>query len=224
MLWLLVVGVLSAGCGQAQGESDSSSEMCVTDAESSSSVQIEIRNDSQATIWVQGYIPLNDPVGYRPEPVTITSSGASESLVTRPNDCDTACFDEPPTLDCGRECSSVGPLRPGVIVIEPGGTYTSEWDGRHVVAKQMPGTCPGCAEDETVTCGVFELAPDGAYEVAAIVSTDFSCAEDDCMCTPNADGWCQSGFFSYIPFESPTVLTTDLTWPGATKVTLVYSG
>src|SRR5690606_6898416 len=126
-----------------------------------------------------------------------------------PSHCDFACS-RVSVGACERACE-FGGLPPGPIYIAPGGRYTTSWSGQHFGMVTLPERCKPqeCADE--ITCGRWQNARRGEYEVRATFARALQyCPE--CTCTPNADGWCQIAAGREL--EIPVTVKSTLTWPG----------
>ena len=179
-------------------------------------VQISLRNNTEAGIWLRGYQPTNDSLGFREQVFEIAVPGGDEPFLTTPNPCDFTCASilagalEPG--DCGTLCTNGGG-NPGAIYIAPGGVYSDEWDGSQVILNKPQAECWECTDTE---CYHPVNAPLGEYEVRTFMGTQIDC-DGDCSCTPNEEGWCrleEDGFGAQAIGDQVT-LTTALTLPGA---------
>lgn len=147
-----------------------------------------VRNTGAATLYLQTFTPATNVGAFRRQTFPISRSGQSVQLVTAPNDCDFSCelYDN---AECSAACSDGGPPPPP-IAIAPGGSYTAAWDGLHFADFAMPGRCLPAACADGLTCGRWQLAGDGDYDVRITHAAATDCALPECLCTPNAAGWC----------------------------------
>ena len=176
--------------------------------------EISIRNASAQPIYLRAHTPGGGAVGFRAQMVSLTPLGASEPLITAPNDCDFPCaaFDNP---ECGNACSDAG-FPPGPILLQPGATYKGAWSGQFFGQVTLPDRCLPTACASGQKCGRWLDAAPGDFSATIAAATAWNCVDPMmCTCTPNADGWCQlDGFAAQGGPIDPMGLTENLSFPG----------
>ncbi len=163
-------------------------------------VVVTVRNDTAATIFLGApNSPCKTPPVYRAEDVggapAVLSLGACELSCGQLQSVGCAC-----AADCAI---------PEVIVVLPGGTYTTEWPRKVFQPVAMPSSCyadASCAEEscpgEFVADTLLRFYVD-AYPAAG-------CTEPDCGCPPSLENWCStSGMVSGAPVSVSLDWTPD---------------
>ena len=104
-----------------------------------------------------------------------------------------------PDNDCGFTCADVlaGDCLCGIdcgpneaIRLEPGGTFTTSWDGSFRSRFDPPATCHAGETCVGQTCEAIRSAPDGALRLTSVAAPVATACPAGCDCEPNADGWC----------------------------------
>lgn len=152
-------------------------------------VQLHVRNDSAAPIYLQTYKPDDSSDMYHAQIFTLGRFDFGEDLLTAPNGCDFSCGDYNNEA-CAVGCQS-GEPPPPPIVIHPGGVFSREWDGLYFGTVAPPARCVPAACSPDLECGRWQHAPQGDYVVSAQVATSWDCGIADCTCPANSQGWCE---------------------------------
>jgi len=79
-----------------------------------------------------------------------------------------------------------------VVVVEPGGFIEFSWQLLHYAYTEMPEFCYG-PDVEVQSCGQWQSAAAGNYDISGRGFADVTCAPDDpgCGCTFGPDGTCE---------------------------------
>ncbi len=178
-------------------------------------VGLTIRNNRDEGVWVRGYQPSNDALGFRKLVIEVALLGSDEPLLTAPNPCDFTCRGFLIGGDfgvCSASCTNGGG-NPGMIYIAPGGVFFESWEGNYLIEGIPPQECWECEVGE---CLYPVQANVGEYEARAFVAAELECKGEGCTCLPNAEGWCrlEEGDERTQALIDPLTITQAFVLPG----------
>lgn len=170
-------------------------------------VEITIRNDTQAPIFLRAFTA--DSIAFRSEPFELWTAEGIGPLSTAPNECDFACG-QPTFFECEFYCTDAGPP-PNPLMIIPGGALQTQWGGQYMAQVEVPTRClpEPC---DALSCGRWLDATPGMYEIRVAAAASWMCDDPDC-CAPNPDGWCE--LLGPADYAYPDPYTLELTAPFA---------
>jgi hypothetical protein len=196
----LVAAIFAAGCpetgeGEAAGGTGSGSTGEPGSGNPTDGMSCEGFEDEAAPVLQPIPVAI---VNTGAQPIVLAQHGCSglyvavESLVPGipggwpDNDCGFTCVDVlAGDCLCGIDC---GPSE--AIRLEPGGTYTTSWDGSFRRRFSPSAACYAGDTCVSQPCEAIRTAPDGSYVLfSEAAPLDTACPEG-CDCEPNADGWC----------------------------------
>lgn len=216
--WIILAFALNATACQSDDETGSNaSSSCdgFDDEMSNQMVSVVFRNQGTQPIFLHTSFTADPGARF----TVSDSSGADVGL---------------PFGSCNPTCASfaAGPVNcdAGIVIapvmrIDPGGAYQETWNGLVTIARMMPAACYNEAATPQASCSQLQKPASGSYQAHAIAGT--SCP--DCLCTPDATGFCIDHGFLTDSGTSPAVsgealtATANVTLPGATEIELVFA-
>lgn len=201
--WLVlgVLGVVLAGCS---GKSSDEEEACNSlDAPASpGSLELRLTNQRAEPIFIGG--------GCGP---ALNLERVGVPTLFNADTCDAPTCVSVLEGDCSQACAACAP---GVLRIEPGGSYTQQWALTVFGRVDVSATCSeGCTEQ----CWQETVAPDGDYRLNASVFLECPETVDDCSCP---DGMSPPCFIeAYDGTVNAEARSVDFALPSAGPVEIV---
>ncbi len=192
--------------GSTDGGVPQACEPLVTEPGEPTPLQITLRNDSLTTVFI------GEPTDCLLSPVAITGPDGTPFEIDPTlclESCDSFLDATCSSIDCGA-CGGAEMIR-----IDPGATWTYEWDGWIREALTVPDACPIELQCDS-TCSHARLPAEGMHEIRASVHTTCSTFDDtECLCPEGSGEEACIVYAGEFP-EATDSLSVELTLPAQT--------